>query len=194
MRRFVMLAPLLLLSGCVGSGFWAYVKNTETFPGQNPNRPPGDTETYKLVRHLKQPEPPPMVTEAGDVWPEPPKPVPTLKDLQKQQTAEFQGFLASKEPPGSPNLPSFPPLPPLPVLEGYTITPPDAPKSPPQMAMPSGLAQVPNGTPAPITGGQNHGFKPAPNGNGAIIVPNGNGTSTVISPNGSVSTIPTPKQ
>jgi hypothetical protein len=179
MRRIVLLATTLLLSGCAGSGFYSYLGDTFTLPfGANPNKAPGTGENYQAVVS-KQPvttEPPPILYEAGDVWPEPPKPPPTLKDLQAQQSAELKNGAAG-----------YAPLQPLPNLPGY---------------------EVPNQQPAPyvpgsaLTGTNRHalgstgaiGSLPTtpPAGNGTIIVPNGNGTSTVISPTGAVSTIPTP--
>jgi hypothetical protein len=195
MRRKLLASALLLpccLGGCAGSGFWAYQKDTETFPGQNPNRPKGSSETYDHIRHVPQPDPPPMLTEAGDVWPGPPQPVPTLRDLQKQQTAEFNGLASNGQTPAPGSTQGLAPLPPLPALPGYEITPPEPYKEPPPPAFVAGRAQTPGGLTLPTTGGQDYHAQTSRNG--SIIVPNGNGTSTVISPTGAVTTIPTPKQ
>jgi hypothetical protein len=197
MRRKILLGSTLLLpcllTACAGSGFWAYVKDTETLPGQNPNRPKGSSETYEHVRHVPKSDPPPLLTEAGDVWPGPPQPVPTLRDLQKQQTAEFNGTATNGETLPAGTTLGLAPLPPLPALPGYEISPPEPYKAPPPSAFPGGRVRTPSGLNMPATGGQDyHANQPLP-GTGSIIVPNGNGTSTVIGPNGTVTTIPTPK-
>ncbi len=188
MRRLPLLATTLmlpgLLGGCAGSGFYSYLGNTFTLPGANPNIAPGSSETYDKVRAKSVPaqDPPPILFEAGDVWPGPPKPPPTLKDLQRQQNQDA----------GSGNSSDYTPLAPLPQLPGYEVPQQDIRRPLPQQAFPGGLVNLPNGT-GTITGG-NRGVKTlnGPTGNGSIVVPNGNGTSTVIGPNGTVSTIPTP--
>ena len=176
--RLAALASVLLLTGCSGSGFWAYEHNTLTLPGANPNMPVSGSENYLLARGAKLPEPTPQLTEAGDVWPGPPPPVPTLKDLQKQQMAELNNA----------NSNGLTPLPSLPSLPGYEISQQDASRAPPASA----LAHVPGrpGLTVPPSTSLQVGDSV---GNGPIVVPNGNGTSTVISPSGAVSTIPTPK-
>ncbi len=189
MRRPALLVTLipfsaLLLTGCTGSGFWAYERHTLTLPGANPNLPPGSSENYERSRHGQLSEPAPLLTEAGDIWPGPNQPVPTLKDLQKQQTADMNAGSTSGAGP------SLAPLPPLPSLPGYEISPQDpAVKLPPQI--------YPNGEVAIRTGhvsiNGNQSYKATSGSTGNIVVPNGNGTSTVISPTGQVTTIPTPK-
>jgi hypothetical protein len=182
MRRILLLATTLLLPGCAGSGFYSYLGNTFTLPfGANPNKAPGSGENYQAVL-AKQPvaaEPPPILYEAGDVWPEPPKPPPTLKDLQAQQSAEFKNG-------GS----GYAPLQQLPSLPGFEV--PNQQPAPyvPGSTVPSGGIRHAVGSPIGTNGGGN--VQTAPGGNGSIIVPNGNGTSTVISPTGAVTTIPTP--
>ncbi len=181
MRRILLLATTLLLPGCAGSGFYSYLGDTFTPPfGANPNAAPGSGENYAKVRDKTLPAdaPPTILYEAGDVWPAPPKPPLTLKDIQAQQAIETKNG-------GS----GYAPMQQLPNLPGYEV--------PQQQAAP----YVPGAT---ITGNSIH--RPSggsigvgavttpggPTGNGPIVVPNGNGTSTVISPNGSVTTIPTP--
>jgi hypothetical protein len=190
--RLAALASLLLLAACSGSGFWRYQEDTLTLPGANPNMPVTDSENYLRSKGSKIQEPQPLLTEAGDVWPGPPAPVPTLKDLQKQQMADINDQSGT---------PTLTPLPALPSLPGYEIQPQEAGSPAPPQAFPNGVASIPGRRPALITGDQTyHGLGtmggPAGTGiagNGPIVVPNGNGTSTVINPNGSVSTIPTPK-
>lgn len=182
MRRLALVS-LLLVSGCSGSGFWRYEQDTLTLPGlpfikgANPNQPSGSSENYFRALGAKQDANLPVqLTEAGDVWPGPPAPVPTLKDLQKQQSAEITG-----------NGTGLTPLPSLPSLPGYEISQQEPSRAPPASALtaPGRPMHVPpTSTLSPDVN---------TTGSAPIVVPNGNGTSTVISPNGQVSTIPTPK-
>ncbi len=185
--RFALLATALLLSACSGSGFWRYEEDSFTFPGANPNRPVGSAENFQRAQHKPVAEPAPLLTEAGDIWPPPSAPVPTLKDLQKQQTAEINAGASTTG--GATGLA---PLPALPSLPGYEISPQEPGTTAPPLVYPGSVVPTPRGR-VPINLDQ--GYKPeagaGPNGN--IIVPNGNGTSTVISPTGQVTTIPTPK-
>jgi hypothetical protein len=180
MRRILLLATTLLLPGCAGSGFYSYLGNTFTLPfGANPNKAPGAGENYQHVV-AKGPEataPAPILFEPGDVWPAPPVPPPTLRDLQKQQSEELKN--------GSTG---FAPLQPLPNLPGYEV--PQQQKAPyvPEAGLPAGNIPHAVGRPFGTSGGAALNSKD----NGTIVVPNGNGTSTVISPNGAVTTIPTP--
>jgi hypothetical protein len=180
------LIVVLLLPGCSGSGFWRYEKDSFTFPWQNPNAPVSDSENFIRARHgMKAMDAPPMLTEAGDVWPGPPAPVPTLKDLQKQQLAEINNDNGT---PGK----ALSPLPSLPSLPGYEIS-----NQEPGNVAPGGLF---NGGIVPMQGGRHtttsYGSSggavvvPQTGPNGDIVVPNGNGTSTVISPSGKVTTVP----
>ncbi len=187
--RLAALVSLLLLSGCSGSGFWQYQRDTLTLPGANPNLPIGESENYLRSKGAKVADPSPLLTEAGDVWPGPPAPVPTLKDLQKQQMADINDQSGT---------PTLTPLPALPSLPGYEIQQQEPGNAAPSPAFPRGVANIPGGRgPALIQGNnglpQQSSLGGGINGNGPIVVPNGNGTSTVINPNGSVSTIPTPK-
>ena len=96
MRRSVMLVALLL-SGCSGSGFWRYQEDAVTLPWQNPNAPVGSSENFQRAKLGIKAMGAPLLTEAGDIWPGPPQPVPTLKDLQKQQMAEINNSGALPE-------------------------------------------------------------------------------------------------
>jgi len=182
MRFFPLLACLPLLSACAGSGFYRYERDTFTLPGANPNKPSSTVLNYNRVVHDDLPRHDAhLLTENGDIWPPPPTPIPTLKDLQIKQTAAIAGGGAGPE--------GLPPLPPLPSLPGYEISKPDPTHAPPESSFGRGLAHIPYGGNVPTTGVAT--MKDA--GNGAILVPNGNGTSTLISPNGAISTVPTPK-
>jgi molybdopterin-guanine dinucleotide biosynthesis protein MobB len=182
MRRVILLATTFLLTGCAGSGFYSFLGNTFTVPGANPNIPRGNAENYIKVRanpRVVELPPPTVLNEAGDIWPGPPTPPRTLRDLQKQQNQALTGEATA-------------PLQPLPELPGYDVPNQPVHVNPPPSSLPSGIVHLPNGT-GVITGGTaGVGSLNGPTGNGSIVVPNGNGTSTVIGPNGTVSTIPTP--
>ena len=178
----VLASACLALGACSGSGFWQYERDTFTLPGENPNRPVGSSENFVRARNGTIVEPAPLMTEAGDIWPGPSTPVPTLKDLQKQQTAEVNGSAAAT---------TLAPLPALPSLPGYEISSQDKGNLPPPEAFPDAVVAN-HGSRIPIKGAQEY-KAPAGSAGGNIVVPNGNGTSTVISPTGQVSTIPTPK-
>jgi hypothetical protein len=185
MRRAVLLMGLLL-SGCSGSGFWRYQEDAVALPWQSPNAPVGSSENFQRAKLGTKATGTPLLTEAGDIWPGPPLPVPTLKDLQKQQMAEINNEGAA---PGA----GLAPLPALPSLPGYEIAPQDPGHAAPARTFSGGLVPLPGGRAAPLAGGEN--YKEIGGGNGlpgAIVVPNGNGTSTVIGPTGNVTTIPTP--
>ncbi len=192
MRRIALLATTLLLPGCAGSGFYSYLGDTFTPPfGANPNGAPGSSETDAKVhggnKAVQVQSQTPILYEAGDVWPAPPKAPPTLKDLQKQQSQD----IARGGDGSSPD--TYTPLAPLPQLPGYEVPQQQTYRTPPTSSFPSGIVPLPGGRPGIITGGggQVHSLN-GPTGNGSIVVPNGNGTSTVIGPNGAVSTVPTP--
>ncbi len=182
MRRLA-LATTLLLSGCGGSGFYAYLGNTFDPPGTNPNIPHGNAENYIRARanpRVIELPPPTLLNEAGDIWPGPPATPPTLRDLQKQQNQQFNGQG------------NYAPLEPLPTLPGYDVPTQPAQVTPPPSSLPGGLVHLPGGTGALGGAAPGAGSLNGTTGNGSIVVPNGNGTSTVIGPNGTVTTIPTP--
>ncbi len=185
MRRLALLANMTLLpglaAGCAHSGFYAYQRDTLTLPGANPNIAPGNSEDYKKTKigSANAPQPTPILFEAGDVWPGPPKAPPTLKDLQRQQNQEISNG-------GS----GYAPLAPLPQLPGFEVPQQEPRRAAPAVTFPGGIVPMHGGT----VNGNNRTLQPlqGPANNGSIVVPNGNGTSTVIGPNGTVSTIPTP--
>ncbi len=183
MRRILLLATPLLLSGCAGSGFYSYLGDTFTPPfGANPNGASGAGENYTKIKGKSEvaATPEPMLYEAGDVWPAPPKAPPTLKDLQAQQAADIKNGGAG-----------YAPLQPLPSLPGYEVSQQQSQPYVPSTTFPQGAVHRPNGAPVGIGGDM--GLKDTDQtGKGNIVVPNGNGTSTVISPTGTVTTIPTP--
>lgn len=193
MRRPALLA-ILLLSGCSGSGFWRYQQDTYTFPWSNPNGPASGSSNFARSEHgMKTGGSAEMLTEAGDIWPGPPAPVPTLKQLQKQQMGEIDVNGAG----AGDATAALAPLPALPSLPGYTISTQDPVRPAPSSLFSNGEVAIPGGrhastnyhgapTSLPVGG------TPQTQTNGDIVVPNGNGTSTVISPTGQVSTVPTP--
>ncbi len=188
MRRIALLTTLLL-PGCAGSGFYSYLGDTFTPPfGANPNAAQGTSETDAKVRGRGVDGPSPILYEAGDVWPAPPKAPPTLKDLQRQQNADIARGAGDTSSPDT-----YAPLQPLPQLPGYEVPEQQMHQSPPVSSFPGGIVPLPGGRSGVITGGggQVRSLN-GPTGNGSILVPNGNGTSTVIGPNGTVSTVPTP--
>ena len=186
MRRSVMLVAVLL-GGCSGSGFWRYQEDAFSLPWQNPNAPAGSSENFHRAKVGSTATGTPLLTEAGDIWPGPPLPVPTLKDLQKQQMAEINNGG------GTPGV-GLAPLPTLPSLPGYEIAPQDPGHAAPAQTFTGGLVPLAGGRAAPLTGGENYKEIGGNNGlPGAIVVPNGNGTSTVIHSDGRIETVPTPK-
>ncbi len=195
MRRLALLGLCSLsLTGCA---FQAWHK-PPFFAGADPYAPLGQAENMR--RALGQPiAVQPLTPAAGNMWPGPLPPTPTLADMVKQ---ENNGQLPRVAPlPGQPQAPLMPPP------QG-NLTPPSAvaPVQPyippiPNVARPSGPApapppaagsvvQTPQG-PA-VTSGGTGAFKSVtlPNGLTGIVVPNGNGTSTIIMSNGQVQTIP----
>jgi len=206
MRRIVMLGLLVMLPGC--TGFGEFVNHAFTPPGRNPNLPMADSENVR--RSLgQQIDVSPLTPEAGNVWPGPQAPDPTLNDVQRQQPGNEsdRGFAPTTVPGAEPGLPAG--RQPRPTPRGSS-TPPGSVESglppeprigvrpPPQSSVPRAgpqgqVVQTPQG-PAVDAGGTNsYRQLNAPNASGAIMVPNGNGTSTIINPNGTVQTIPTPR-
>ena len=186
MRRLALLCCVFttstLLAGCTGMGvFLDHTHNT--WFGQNPNAPAGNSEMFMRLRG----EPlaiTPLQPENGNVWPGPQKPDPTLQELEQQQNggsaapAVGGGVVGHQQPRPAGN-------------------PDDQPNGATPVVRPRGsapAAQSQNGTTVDTTGGTNlpgyRGLQPPANSGKGILVPNGNGTSTLISPDGSVTTVP----
>jgi len=195
MQRTVLVLTLLLC-GCDGNpwvGFGGFVSDTNTIY-RNPNRPPGDSTN--MQRALGQaPMAEPLLPEPGNVWPGPPKPEPTLEDIQKMQGTDMPSLPApelmpmqvpgSSTPPGS----NQPPLPPV-----SSVSPPPRPAPPakPIQQTTVGVVQTQSG-PAVITASPNgQQTYTMPNGTTGRAIPNANGTLTLIGSDGSVQSVPAP--
>jgi hypothetical protein len=174
MRRVAIFAVLLPLSGC---GYNTFLGDTQWIYW-NPNRPIGDSENMRRVKGV-EPSLEPLKPEAGNVWPGPIAPEPTLEDLEKTQSQDLLKLN------GQPPNPSGTPMTTLPqvgpALPDHQQPRPAAPPGAAGSSLPPELQPMRT---LPRASGS---------GSGDIVVPNGNGTSTVIRPDGSVVTIPTPK-
>jgi hypothetical protein len=197
MRRLVLLGLCSLgLSGCAFKS-WQHLP---FYAGSDPYAPTGESENMRRARGQTVVVPP-LSQQAGNVWPGPVKPIPSMEDLVKQ---ERSGQLPPVERlPGQPEAPAVPApesgvAPPPSVQPVVPYVPPAAPPAqapatpappPPPSAGP--VIQTPQG-PAVVSGGTG-AFKSVtlPNGTTGIVVPNGNGTSTIIYSNGQVQTVPT---
>jgi len=198
MRRCALFGVLLMLSGCSGSLDFFGDAHSTTW---NPNRPIGDSENMRRVRGLG-PQLPPLATEAGNVWPGPVPPEPTLSDLEHDTTPLGSAPNGTTTEPAAPDhrqpRPQGSSTPPGNTQPGLTVPQagpiPQAPPSSVPGAGPTGrVYQTPQG---PAVGTRTQGridTLSGPGRNGSIVVPNGNGTSTIIGPDGSISTVPTPK-
>ena len=211
MRRIVLLGFVLLLPGCeswgggisdyFGSpfvGVGGFLGDTVTFR-RNPNMPLGDSDNMNRVRG-REVTGEPLLPEAGNVWPGPPRPQATLSDLERQQNAQpvpqqsqspvqtpvvphpqprGSGTPPESVQPGSMPLSSMHPSPSSPMISG-----------PPPL---TGIVQTPQG-PAVITNGGN-GVQTytLPNGGTGRAINNANGTVTLIGPDGSVQSVPAPR-
>ena len=81
MRRLAVPFAAFTLAGC--SGFGQFTHDTFTLPGANPDLPAGASEN--MLRAQARPTTiEPLATEPGNVWPGPPKPFPTLGEVEKQ--------------------------------------------------------------------------------------------------------------
>ncbi len=81
MRRLALPLAMMTLAGC--SGFGQFTRNTFTLPGANPDLPSGTSEVMQRVQARPLPTEP-IEPEAGNVWPGPPKPFPTLSEVERQ--------------------------------------------------------------------------------------------------------------
>ena len=212
MRRIALSVSILTLpvfvSGC--TGFGTFLDHTFSVPGRNPNLPMTDSENVRRVLG-QAPDATPLQPEAGNVWPVPQGPDPTLADIQKNVGTEDQrGFTPSTVPGAEPGLPAGrqprprgsttpPGSAPANPQSGYAPLPGIPPISQPRtgsssVQSPQGqIIQTPSGPAVDAGGTSSYRQLTTPQGPGAIIVPNGNGTSTIINPNGTVQTVPTPR-
>lgn len=99
-RLVLVLGMVLLLSGCASERHFAA---DSLWPFGNPNAPRVASETAQ--RSLgKSPDVTPIPPQAGDVWPGPVQPMPTLSDIQKNANLplgqSYTPSLPSPYPPG----------------------------------------------------------------------------------------------
>lgn len=210
MRRFATLGLVLVLAGCGYRTWW----NPPFTTGNMPHAPTGNAENLLRAKG-ESINVPPLTPQAGDVWPGPLPPTPTLQELEQQGNLETgpeqpvpgsplsrgvvpQGQVPGQTPPSPPpqvtHGSSTPPgsYQPAPLPKPQAVVPQRVPSVPPSPA-PGQVVQTPSG-PGVTTGGtQGYQTMTLPNGGTAIVVPNGNGTSTVIKSDGTIETIPTPR-
>jgi hypothetical protein len=176
-----------LLSGCTGTG--VFFDHTATWFGANPNTPAGNSEMFQHLRG-EDVAITPLVPEAGNIWPGPQKPDPTLQEIEQQNGGTLPNVVGG-------GTDHQQPRPTKPSVAPSVVEPGSVPNS---LVGPE--IQTPNGPSVDVTGGDQRvrGYRhlqspppnstPAPSGKG-VLVPNGNGTSTLIGPDGSVTTVPT---
>ncbi len=133
--RYVMaIGMLLVLSGCVSERHFAA---DTLWPFGNPNAPKVASENGERALG-KTPDVTPIPPQAGDVWPGPVEPMPTLGDIQRNANLPLgQGYtpsLPSPYPPGqgpqddSATVPAtVGPLYPVPPGTGAPVVPPAVP-------------------------------------------------------------------
>ncbi len=185
--RFVTILPrpvavfalpaMLALSGCSGLGH--FLGDTEDPPGYNPNGVLGSSENLQRARG-KTPTTQAMLPQAGNVWPGPPQPLPTLSDVS-HGVAGTNALAGGTLPRGGS----------MSMGEQNAIRG-GAPLDD-GFASGGGSLAAPIVDPAHQFDKTHHDGPDAPS-SGNIVIPNGDGTSTVISPDGSVKTVKgTPK-
>jgi hypothetical protein len=205
MRLIASLTAVLMVSGCGYKTWW----NPPFTAGYNQNLPVNDSENMRRVNG-QEPSVPPLTTEAGDIWPGPLPPAPTLEDLEAtggltpQPEAPVPGSplshgIAAPYPSPNPSVGSSTPpgngqrgLPtpkPAGPMSGYS----EPPAAPPARGPGGQVIPTPGGPTVTTGGGPGYQTTVNPGGGQSIIVPNGNGTSTVIHSDGRIETIPTPK-
>jgi len=211
MRRFATLSLTLMLAGC-GYKTWSSPPFTT---GNLPYAPTGDSENLMRAKGVDV-DVPALTPQAGDVWPGPLPPTPTLQDLEQQGDLEpgpeqpvpgsplNRGTAPESEttPGQAPSLPpqvthgsSTPPGSNQPTLEPLPEQQAIRPLRPPHLPPPPASGQVVQTPSGPgVTTGGTSGYQTmtTPGGGTAIVVPNGNGTSTIIKSDGTIQTIPTP--
>ena len=100
MRHYLTIGLVLLLSGCASERQFA---SDSLWPFGNPNAPGASSETaQRALGH--QPTVAPIQPQAGDVWPGPVQPMPTLSEVQQNANMPlgtgYQPSLPSPYPPG----------------------------------------------------------------------------------------------
>lgn len=182
MRKAALLALPLLLSGC--SGFGKFIGETATLPGANPNAPQGDSENLERARG-RNPQALPILAEPGNIWPDAPPPLPTLKDVVSGKadmmgglgdpSSYYGGLTAGEAPAGEEGRQ---------MNEGGSMSAGEtedihtgvrvaaSPKTSETFDSTQGVSPKARGTEA---------------GRETIVIPNGDGTSTYITPEGDVS-------
>ena len=100
MRKTLVLGTALLLTGCASARTFA---EQSLWPFGNPNAPAATSETaQRALGH--SPQVAVIQPQAGDVWPGPVQPMPTLSQVQKNANLPLgQGYtpsLPSPYPPG----------------------------------------------------------------------------------------------
>ncbi len=179
MRRSCLLGTmtmtvLLLLGGCSGLG--KFFSDTITLPGMNPNLPFGLSENTDRARG-RMPDEAPILPEPGNIWPGPPKPLPTLSDVSRLQGGEVSGDLKGGDA----------------MHDGGSMS----------MGEHDSIAHGVSGAdsfsgggldaPAPDAASRQR-TRPRGGQGGSITIPNGDGTSTVVEPDGTVKTVKTPSR
>ena len=206
MRRTALVASLLTLPGC--TGYVTFLDHVIAIPGGNPNVPVTDSQNLRRVLGHESAAPP-LLPEAGNVWPGRQAPDPSLADLQTRDgTGTSRGFVPTTvagaerglpdhrqpRPLGSSTPPSLGALDPVPgPAPGIGPIPPPPRSSVPGPGPTGSVVQTPRGPAVDAGGTRSYRQLLTPQGPGAIMVPNGNGTSTILSPNGGIQTIPTPR-
>lgn len=192
MRRTLLLGTVLLLGGCSGLGH--FLADTGTLPGANPNSTTGVSENLRRARGEK-PDEAAIVPQAGDVWPGPPQPLPTLGDVAKNGgLGESSAVLGG----GMPNGGSMSLGEKQSIRNGVPLENPTAGFSGGGGgSLPSAVADPAEGFrhthplgvgPGASEKGQDVKGADSPVGSN-IVIPNGDGTDTVISPDGTVKTV-----
>jgi hypothetical protein len=195
MRRSALLGTMvfptvLLLGGCSGLG--KFFGDTITLPGMNPNLPYGTSENVDRARGQKFDEAP-IMPEAGNVWPGPPQPLPTLTDVSRQQGnglgGNLQGGISGSSGSSGNNRPTLRDGGSMSMGEGDSVARGALP-APDDVSGADSFAG--GGTlDSDAPGRPRHArARTSPDQNSPpIVIPNGDGTSTVISSDGTVKTV-----
>lgn len=105
LRYGMALGLILLLSGCASERHFAV---DSLWPFGDPNAPRMVSETGERALG-KTPQVTPIMPQAGDVWPGPVQPMPTLSDIQKNANLPlgqaYTPSLPSPYPPGQAPVP-----------------------------------------------------------------------------------------